>query len=384
MTMLTISQLTYSTPTLAQAMRACMLCAGLSRASGSRAFVLGNPRAWLGTAYHEVLEDLPVLVSSGGSDLFQLAESRWSHAIARLEQEAASHPLNHRFGAGPTWKGYYLVLETLRIRVSELAGAIAPRSEQESVDGGPRATSALREAEFSADSGKLRGRIDLVRGDEIVDYKTGALFDADTGGGSPTVKDVYVRQLRIYAYLVHAATGCWPRRGLLYPLAGPPVMVELEPHACEAEASEAVALLDRYNSVIANGGDPSKLASPSCEACRWCPFKAVCPAFWMAAKDSWAGTLDGEAIAGELTKPPQPVHGGAAWSIALMVDAGTVASGEVVISPLNATVYPAVSHLSQGERVRIIGLGRRANGALFPTQRTVVVREADVPLIDLG
>lgn len=59
--MLTIPQLSYSTPTLAKTMRACMLCAGLSRASGNRAFVLGNPRAWLGTAYHEVLRAIRCL-----------------------------------------------------------------------------------------------------------------------------------------------------------------------------------------------------------------------------------------------------------------------------------------------------------------------------------
>jgi hypothetical protein len=43
-------------PTLAETMRTCLLRAGLSRARGSSNFVLGNPRAWLGTAYHEVLE----------------------------------------------------------------------------------------------------------------------------------------------------------------------------------------------------------------------------------------------------------------------------------------------------------------------------------------
>jgi hypothetical protein len=37
-------------------MRACLLRGGLSRASGSANFVLGNEKAWLGTAYHEVLE----------------------------------------------------------------------------------------------------------------------------------------------------------------------------------------------------------------------------------------------------------------------------------------------------------------------------------------
>ena len=49
--MLTIPQLPSTTPTLAETMRMCLLCAGLSRAHGSQPYVLGNPKAWLGTAY---------------------------------------------------------------------------------------------------------------------------------------------------------------------------------------------------------------------------------------------------------------------------------------------------------------------------------------------
>ena len=43
-------------PTLAETLRQCKLHAGLSRAEGSSHHVLGNPKAWLGTAYHAVLE----------------------------------------------------------------------------------------------------------------------------------------------------------------------------------------------------------------------------------------------------------------------------------------------------------------------------------------
>ncbi len=383
--MLTIPHLASTSPTLAETMRACFLSAGLSRAPGSRSYVLGNPKAWLGTAYHEVMEALPTLASGGiESPILQRAEMLWSQAITRLEQEAASHPINHRFGSAVTWRGYYLVLETLRIRVAELAGAVGPRSDQQAAGRGEELTFVLREEEFNAHSGKLRGRIDLVRGDEIIDYKTGALFEADTGDEPPALKAAYVRQLRIYAFLVHEATGHWPRRGLLYPLAGPPVAVDLEPAACETEATEAITLLERYNDAVARGGDTNNLATPSPEACRWCPFKTMCPPFWTNVEESWAGVLDGQAVSGRLNKPPQVVHAGAAWSIGLMADAGTVAPGEIVISPLSAAVHPTVSQLCQGDRVRIVGLGRRNNGSLFPTQRTVVVRDTDTPTMQLG
>lgn len=382
--MLIIPQLSSTTPTLAEAMRTCLLSAGLSRAKGSRAFVLGNPKAWLGTAYHEVLEALPALAAEGGAPLLELVDVRWGQAIERLQQEAASHPLNHRFGPATTWRGYYLVLETLRIRAAELANDMLPRSLLGAGSGSGAAKRTLREEEFSAISGKLRGRVDLIRGTEIVDYKTGALFENDAVDAAPSLKAAYVRQLRIYSYLVQAVTGQMPERGLLYPLAGPPAAVDLDPAGCEAEAVEAVRLLEHYNSLVASAGDVGTLASPSPEACRWCQYKTICPAFWTSINEGWGNTLDGQAVSGPLTKAPQAIQGGAAWSIGLTIEAGTIAAREAVIAPLSAAVYTNISQLCQGERVQIVGLGERSNGSLFPTQRTVVLAETAAPEIKVG
>lgn len=54
-----LAKIRATSPTLAEVMRSCLLRAGLSRAVGASALALGNPRAWLGTAYHEVLEKIP-------------------------------------------------------------------------------------------------------------------------------------------------------------------------------------------------------------------------------------------------------------------------------------------------------------------------------------
>lgn len=58
MSRLELPQIGATSPTLAETMRACFLRAGLSRAAESSRFVLGNSKAWLGTAYHEVLEKI--------------------------------------------------------------------------------------------------------------------------------------------------------------------------------------------------------------------------------------------------------------------------------------------------------------------------------------
>lgn len=363
-------------------MRKCFLSAGLSCAEDSWAYVLGNPKAWLGTAYHEVLEKLPAVVSNGSeTQVLQRAETLWNQAIARLEQKAASHPLNHRFGSSIEWKGYYLIHETLRLRVAELFDVLT-RHPKTTTDFAIDQIGAIREKQFSTMSGRLRGRIDLVRDNEIIDYKTGKLFENAGVTSTPFLKGAYIRQLQIYAYILHATTGHWPKRGLLYPAAGPPVAVDLEPATCEIEAIEAIELLDRYNKAVSLG-DVRNLASPSPDACRWCPFKGICPEFWAKVSYNWATTLDGEAVSGHLLADPLSVHGGAAWSVMLSVDSGTIANCEITISPLNVAVHKSVSQYCHGNRLRIVSLARRTSGALFPKLRTVVFCETDAPTIEI-
>ncbi len=42
----------------------------------------------------------------------------------------------------------------------------------------------------------------MIRADEVVDYKSGAILELDAATQTDVVKSAYVRQLRIYGYLV--------------------------------------------------------------------------------------------------------------------------------------------------------------------------------------
>jgi hypothetical protein len=366
-----------TSPSLAEAMRTCLLRAGFSKTPGISAYVLGNPKAWLGTAYHRVLEHLPHLARADAPTRLQ---ELWGQEIAHLEQQTAGHPLNRRFGAASSWRGYYLVLETLKLRVADLAPSAGNRAIPETEEDETR---TFREEDLLAFGGKLKGKPDVARGDEILDFKTGSIYEAAEDEALPALKQAYVRQLQIYAFLVHEKTGRWPRRGLLYPIAGPPVDIDLDPAVCAEEAAKAVALLERYNEAVRRMATPEALASPSQEACRWCPYKLLCPAFWKAADESWAGTLDGEAVAGPLVEAPRAVHGGAACSISLTADAGTVPQGDIALSSLPVAVHGATAGLAAGDRVGSVGLGRRQNGSLFPTLRTVFLPEAEIPTVEM-
>ncbi len=350
-------------PSLAEVLRLCPLRGGLSRADAAGRFVLGQPKAWLGTAYHAVLEG----AVSGGAAAAH--EATWLAAINEQHGRARQHPLDQRFGPPERWPGYHLIRAMALLRAQEV-GSPSSNTGRSGVGG------AAREQWLSGAGGRLVGRPDLVRGDAVIDYKTGDIHEQ---GDSSAAKASYVRQLQIYAFLVKERTGRWPTRGMLLPMEGPPLEVELEPAACERAAAEALNLLDRYNRKIEAGVAPASLASPSPDACRWCPYQVLCPAFWAVAAESWSDQIGAAAIGGSAPAAPRPIHGGAALALSLTADEGTGPRGEVGLAPLNPRVHPSLAQVMAGTRVRVTGLARRADGTVIPTIRTVVAPLEDLP-----
>jgi hypothetical protein len=255
---------------------------------------------------------------------------------------------------------------------------MAPAAKQAS---GPGLGGSIREQEFIACGGKLLGRPDVIRASEVVDYKSGAIVEYDEAAQTDVVKTAYVRQLRIYGYLVKEKLGWWPLRGLLLPLAGAGIEIALDPLECAREATEAVALLDAYNGKVSAGAAPEEFASPSPQGCRWCPYKLLCPAFWQIALPEWSGQLDGAAVEGVLAEAPSAIHAGAARAVALDIQAGSEARRRAQIAPLNPAAHPGVITLAAGDRVRFVGLRARRDGVLVPGERTVMCRLDDVPIV---
>ena len=369
---------------MAETMRACLLRAGLSKASGSSNFVLGNPKAWLGTAYHEVLEKI-VDINLGQQSLEDAVERLWGQAIAAQQQRSASHVLDRRFGSPTSWPGYHVARASVLLRAQELAAGPAPTQPPVTkMASGACPAGTIREQEFTAFGGRLLGRPDVIRADEVVDYKSGAILEYDAVAQIDVVKAAYVRQLRIYGYLVKQKLGWWPKRGVLLPLGGAGVEVALDSSECEREANEAVGLLDSYEQKRHAAAKPEDLASPSPNGCRWCPFKLVCPSFWLSSTSDWSGQLDGAAIEGAILDPPAVIHAGAARAVAVEIKAGSETLRRAQIAPLSPTSHPAVTVLAAGDRVRLVGLRARADGVLAPTQRTVLARVADLPTVTVG
>jgi len=199
---LELPQIRATSPTLAETMRVCFLRAGLSRATGGSRFVLGNPKAWLGTAYHEVLEKI-VEVDLGQETLDEAVERLWNQAIA-TSSSASARTLRYPGSMARLPRG------ARKRRASRTGALVAPAAKQAS---GPGLSGSIREQEFTACGGKLAGRPDVIRASEVVDYKSGAIVEYDEATQADVVKAAYIRQLRIYGYLVKEKLGWWPLRG---------------------------------------------------------------------------------------------------------------------------------------------------------------------------
>lgn len=361
-------------PSLSEVLRLCLLRAGLGRTKGTDQFDLGNPKAWLGTAYHEVL------AAAGQQGEAADAAAVWERVIDERHQRAQHHPLDSRFGTPERWPGYHLIRAMALLRA---AGVVKDAQASAGAAGSSDADSSSsgHERWLSAAGGRIVGRPDVLRGDAVIDYKTGDVFE---DGENEPVKASYVRQLQLYAFLVKETTGSWPRRGVLLPMEGAPVEVSLDPATCKQIAQEALDRLEKYNEVISAGGEASRLASPSPSSCRWCAYQLICPAFWRAASEEWRDHGGSAAVGGPASSVPVPIHGGSARALPLAVDEGTEGSGEVDLAPLQPASHTALAGVHQGTRVRVVGLARRADETVTPTKRTVLARAEDLPDIVLA
>lgn len=360
-------------PSLAETLRNCPLQAGISRIRAVRNYVLGNPKAWLGAAYHAVLERMWTAGTSGGGGRF---DELWRNSVSNLQTQAIAHPLNKRFADPERWPGYHLVRALAVLRAQE---ALRSQNPEQVATGSP--TRVIREKEFRAMDEKLVGKPDVIIGNEIRDYKSGSIYE-DSSNGKQSVKETYIRQLRLYGRLVQENFGVCPTKGVLLPMQGAAVEIDLEPQACASAAEEAVGLLDKYNVGLRTVQTISDLATPSPRACRWCQFKGICPAFWKNVTEKWTENLGSACVRGTLECSPMHIHNEKAFALTMTNTTGSTAA-PVTIAPLECTVHSNIAPWQSGDVVRVINLYRRNDGQLAPTSATVCLRERDCPTLAL-
>lgn len=363
MVLSTFRSANYTSPSLYEQMRVCFLKAAFSRSREARSFVPTNPMSILGEVCHDVLHR----AATGSKEPLEIL---WKISLEAHIFKLQGSISERRLGPPENWPGYHLALAGLRARFDQtVRNSRAAASSHSALE---------QEKPFFAYGNKLCGRPDIVSQDEIIDYKSGNIYEQfESCDAEKTVKKSYLRQLRLYAAIVADVRKEWPRYASIIPLSGERVCLEVNRDDCISEATQALDLLHRFNEKLQNADTISDLASPSSESCHQCSFQLVCPAFWKEAASSWDFRY--LALEGVLTNSPSYLQRASDLILHLRVTAGTVDQSSELSLMLDSSLHKDLATFTTGDVLRISGLMRNKQGALQATSWTTVIRVADIP-----
>jgi hypothetical protein len=355
-------------------MRLCLLRGVLAAAHEADCWVLHDPRAWLGSAFHCLMEAMRPGASPAD------AETIWNAAIRDAVAAALNHPLDRRFAAPERWPSYFLV----RKRAFALAAKVGASRRQ---DGAAVRTGQTShgpahgpERRFEARGGRFVGRPDYYDGHVLTEYKS-SLPDAAWPGAAEIV-DGFRRQLRLYAVIIADVFGQWPDRGRVVAASGQALEVEIDPAACNAEADAALAALDAFDSALNAGAAPEDLAAPAMPACCGCPFQIICPAFWDELGHGRLNGFTDAALEGILERLEPGPDGDLYTAFLAMQSASHTLNGKQALV-LRKSVHGELAPSDVGSYCRLVGGRAGADGRFSADFWTVVVGVSNLPQLTI-
>jgi hypothetical protein len=356
-------------------MRLCGLRGALAFSHEADRWVLHDPRAWLGIAFHRVM----AAIRPGATPAN--AETVWNAAIDQAALAASLHPLDSRFAAPERWPSYFLVRQRARASASHIVSRGGARS-----DGGVGFAALAKSARapehlFQARGGRLVGRPDHFDGHLLTEHKSSLPDPA--WPGADELLDSFRRQLHLYAAIIADVTATWPTRGRVVAASGQVLEVEFDPVACSAEADAALAALDTLNSGLISEARPECLAHPSPQACAGCPFQIICPAFWRRLGADGMKGLPDVAIEGVLQRL-ETSHDGDLYTVHLVVGSTSHQLNDQQAVVLRKSVHGDLTGLPMGTRCRIVSAKIRADGRLRADPSTVVFPVSALPALETG
>jgi len=359
-----------TSPSMWADMRLCGLRSLLASAPRAQDWVLHDPRAWLGTAFHRVMSAarIPGALNS--------LESVWKKTVDELATQAAHHPLDRRFTSPEKWPSYFIVKQ----RALALAAANSPPASVVTSQARAVTLPSQRGSErrFEARAGKLVGRPDYFDGITITEYKSS--LPNREWRIAPIIIEGFQRQLRLYAAIIGETTGNYPDAARVVAASGETLAVPIERTACTQEADAAMSAMDSLNSLVAANTPVDQLAVVSPESCSRCFYKLICDAFWQSLPVS-STTSDGTFVG--FVKSVESGADGDLYSVDLDVKASNqkIAPKQRIV--LRKSIHGDLN-ASAGDECRVIDGRVGADGRIRADISTVVSKTAGLPLVVTG
>ncbi|BBY01510.1 hypothetical protein MSEO_20090 [Mycobacterium seoulense] len=259
------------TPTILSGLSMCVWRVGFGRDPAMSSLDRWSPAAALGTVVHSVKRQF------GDPKGF---EAIWDAAVATAQAKLAAEWAPATPPSPDNWPGWSLT--KTRIRKAWLRSESGPAPRTVAAQRGFLPPLPWRELRLDHPSLPLAGQPDLV---ERVDGKIWVL-DTKTGLRQANPSSDQRDQLLIYCALVQANLGEMPAAAAIETSRGERYSFAVDPNEVKTLVERAVDTLDRFNSAAADGFDES-MASPSAEACGWCPFRIACHPFFRAYDETW-------------------------------------------------------------------------------------------------
>lgn len=131
---------------------------------------------------------------------------------------------------------------------------------------------------LASKDGLICGFIDLIVANnnftKISDFKTGNVHDENG-----EVKENYVDQLKLYAYIFHENYGYYPNLLSIIQLNGTEIQIPFTVQECEQLANLAKDKLNELNTLIKNQNYRG-IANPKIDNCHNCLYKPACSYYW--------------------------------------------------------------------------------------------------------
>ena len=265
------------TPTSLASWERCPWSLGFARDPATAHLDRTGPRAALGIVAHRVVQEYRL------DDDF---EDLWGSTALEVYQDLALQWEPARPPAPENWPGWALT----KVRTRRLCSKRArPRREVPrqpppvDLDAGFLPKLPWVERWLEDPMRPIAGKPDLVErteaGIRVVDLKTGIAFS------SPTAE--HTDQLLLYCGLVWSITGEMPVEAVILGVGEDEHAVLVTEAEVQRVRAKALARLNALNQSHSEQGMSRELAAPSSDACRWCPFRVVCDAFFDSVEPDW-------------------------------------------------------------------------------------------------
>ena len=244
-----------------------------------------HPYAKLGSISHAVLEAATKGVANDRTSL----EALWNDVTKKVQDEMLQSQVEEHLVPLEIYAFNYEVKKILCFKMAE-------QIIEKSGSGACRDMGI--EQWFESADGKIAGKVDLILthddGIEIVDYKTGNIFNSQYGG----IKDEYEVQMKLYAGLYHEVKDDWPVKLSLIGIDGKKYYVSFNKKECEALINQARKVVDETNELIDAGLISEDFANPSPSTCKYCSYRPACKKYWLSRESSkkWPCDVIGEVI----------------------------------------------------------------------------------------